>query len=383
MNSCVFSFVRAGGAVRFFPGRRAAAAALALALFGVSCQEGGLTKSGKSAAPPPAGPAQVRVAKVSRHLFSDRVEALGTLRALEAVNISSNVTDRVAEIFFEDGAIVKKGDLLVHLEDTEEKAALEAAKSLEAEQEREIERLRGLVKSGAVSEVRLREYETQRDIAARKVEEARAKVEDRNIRAPYDGVLGFREISNGTLLTPGDLIATFDVLDPVKLDFTVPETFLGGVAPGLRIEAETGAYPGEKFQGKVTQIDTRVNPVTRSATVRAAIPNADHRLRPGMLMTTVLESNPVDSPCLPERALVSVGTRHFIFVVKEGAPARVIRTQVEIGRREPGLIEIRSGVKEGEIIVTDGLVGLSDGAEVKVTGQFEGPAEPYRPAGSS
>lgn len=341
-----------------------------------SCGGDGESSAGSA----PKSLANVEVTKVTRLEFSDRVEALGTVRALEATNISTNVTERVAEIFFEDGQSVKKGDLLVRLEDTEEKAFLEAAKSNQAEQEREIQRLGSLVRAGAVSDVRLKQYQTQKDVAGRRVEEADAKLADLNIKAPFDGVLGFRQISPGALVEPGDIIATLDVLDPVKLDFTVPETFLSSLTRGLKINTTTEAYPNETFTGEVVQIDTRVNPVTRSITVRAHIPNPDHRLRPGMLMTTVLENNPSNSRSVPERALVSVQKNNYIFVVNTSTdPPTVARTSVEIGRRIPGYVEIKEGLKEDDTVVTDGLIGLVDGAEVKISGEFSSPADPYQP----
>lgn len=349
-----------------------------IALFLVSCED---EKSAPAASSGAAPLSKVQTTKIIRRAFSDRVEALGTVRALEAIDLTSSVTDRVLEIFFDDGDHAKKGELLVRLEDSAEIAALEAARSSLTEQEREIDRLEGLVEKGAVSEVRLQEYETKRDIAARLVEEAQAQIDDRNIRAPFDGVLGFRQVSPGALVMPGDLIATFDALDPIKLDFTVPETFLSSLENGLQIVAITEAYPREDFSGKVVQIDTRVNPVTRSITARAEIPNSDKRLRPGMLMTTVLENNPKSSVSVPERSLVSVQSTHFVFVLDEKvSPPTVTRTSVELGRRQPGYIEIRDGLEEGAVVVTDGLVGLVDGAGVKVTGEFKGPAEPYQPS---
>jgi len=323
----------------------------------------------------------VKTTPLSKRLFSDKVEALGTVRALEAIDISSNVTDRIEEIFFEDGDSAKKGDLLVRLEDAEETASVESAKAEESEQEREIERLRNLVDEGAVSEVRLEEYRTQREIAAQKVAVAKAKLADRKIIAPCAGVLGFRRVSRGALVMPGDIIATLDVLDPVKLDFTVPETFLSDLKGGLEITAVSDAFPGLDFTGTVTQIDTRVNPVTRSVTVRAEIPNPDRKLRPGMLMTTVLEKNPQNSLSVPERAIVSVQSNHFIFVVgkQENGTSSVSRTQVQIGRRLPGYVEIIKGAEEGATVVTDGLVGLVDGAGVNVTGEFDSPADAFSP----
>jgi len=328
---------------------------------------------------------KVKVTKVETKDYADKLEALGTLRALEAISLSATVTERVAEIFFEDGDQVKKGDLLVRLQDEEEVAILKASEAELAEQEREIKRLERLVSQGAVSEVRLEEYQTRREVAVRRIEEAQAQINDRQITAPYDGTLGFREVSVGALVTPSDLISTLDILDPVKLDFTVPETFLSDLKPGQEIAARTQTYPDRDFIGKVTQIDTRVNPVTRSITVRAEIPNKEDLLRPGMLMTTNLEKNPQSSPSIPERALVSVQSNHFVFVVEnpDSEAPTVKRTPVEIGRRLPGYLEIPGGLEVGQTIVTDGIIGLADGATVDIIGQFEKPADPYSPSDAS
>lgn len=329
-----------------------------------------------------AGIFKVTVATVESRSFSDRIEALGTVRALEATNISSSVTERVKSLHFEDGDVVKKGDLLVRLEDDEEVASLNVAKAQRAEQEREIQRLGDLVRDGAVSEVKLEEYRTRRDIADQRIAEAEALIADRQIKAPFDGVLGFRRISDGALVSPGDLIVTLDVLDPIKLDFTVPETFLSDIRPGLKITAWAEPFPQTKFSGQVTQIDTRVNPITRSITVRAEIPNPGNRLRPGMLMTTELAKNQRNSLSVPERSIVSVQSNHYVFVVQPGDPDKltVARTEVKIGQRVPGYVEIVSGLEKGTQIVSDGIMDLVDGAKIEIVGQFDQPSAPYRPA---
>ncbi len=318
---------------------------------------------------------------VQRQAYADKVEALGSLRAYEAIDVSSNVTERVAELFFEDGDRVKKGDLLVRLEDAEELAAMKANEAELAETEREIRRLERLVEQGAVSEVRLEEFLTRREVARQRIAEAKAQISDRQITAPFDGVLGFREVSPGAMLSPEDRIATLDVLNPLKLDFTVPETFLSDLQPGLNIVAQSDAYPNQGFAGTVTQVDTRVNPITRSATVRAEMPNPDAELRPGMLMTIELAKNPQDSLSIPERALVSVQSNHFVFVVDtpQADSSQVTRVGVKIGRRIPGYVEIVEGLEEGQTIVTDGLIGLLSGPTVEIIGDFTSPAEPYQP----
>lgn len=327
-----------------------------------------------------ASPARVQVTTVKSDLFTDEVEALGTVRALEAINITANVEEKVTSVHFEDGQRVKKDDLLVRLSVEEETAMLGGAEANLAEQEREVERLKGLVNDGAVSQVRLQEYLTQRDIARQKINEIKAQIADRTVKAPFDGILGFRSISQGALIQPGVVIATLDVLEPVRLDFAVPETFLADLQPGMTIDSRSEAFPGQVFRGKVTQIDSRVNPVTRSIIVRAEVPNPDLKLRPGMLLTTSLKRNPAKSLIVPERSIVSLQANHFVFVISpvEGQSG-VKRTPVGIGRRIPGYIEIVGGLEEGQKIVTDGLVGLRDGALVTITGDFKEPTKPFSP----
>ena len=333
---------------------------------------------------PFSGPQKVVVAPVEVREFFERVEALGTLKADESIEITANVTETVDELLFDDGQLVKKDDPLAILNGAEERAMLEGAQATLKEQEREISRLQGLVKEGAVSEVRLEEYRTQRDIAEQRVREVRAQLADRRIVAPFSGQLGTRRVSPGALVRPGTVITTLDALERVKLDFTVPETFLSELGLGRTIEAHSAAYAGETFEGKVTHIDPRIDPVTRSVTVRAIVPNPDLKLRPGMLMRVLLTSGPRQSPSIPERALVTQQTRHFAFVVDDTPDGRVARrVTVEIGRRRPGYVEVRSGLEPGQTVVADGLLGLADGKAITVTGVFKGPSEAYNPLAES
>ncbi len=336
--------------------------------------------SESAAAGPAQGPAEVVTTQVSTREFSETVEALGTVLALESIEISANVTETIEALYFEDGDTVKAGQELAKLSSREEEAALEVARANLAEQEREIARLQDLAEDGAVSQVRLQGYLTQKDIALQRIEEAQARIKDRLIVAPFEGVLGFRRVSKGALVSPGEAITTLDALDPVKVDFTVPETFLGDLRPGLEIVATSEAYPGREFSGKVSQIDSRVDPVTRAITVRAMIPNPDQTLRPGMLLTTVLRKNPRQSAAVPERSLVSVQSNHYVYTIHSGADGgQAKRNPVEIGARQPGWLEIKSGLNVEAQVVTDGVLGLKDGAPVKVVGAFEGPTEAYSP----
>ena len=328
-----------------------------------------------------AKPALVVIYRLDEREFSDRVEAIGTLHAMESADISANVTETVTELTFEDGQRIRAGEVLARLDSGEEEAMLEAAKAELAEQEREIKRLADLVKQGAAPAVRLEERETAAEVAKRRLEEIHAKLADRKITAPFDVIVGLRRISVGALVSPGTVIATLDQISTMKLDFAVPETFLPDLKPGLAIAAKSNAFPGRDFRGNVSQIDSRIDPVTRAITVRAEIPNEDGSLRPGMLMTTVLNRNPRKAPAVPERAIIPLGRESFVFVLRrsESGDPTAERVPIKVGSRLPGFVEAVEGLKAGDEVITDGYIGLVTGAPVTIGGNYEGAAPAYNP----
>lgn len=334
--------------------------------------------TGGTSAPGKKGAMQVEVTKVGREDYALDLTAIGTVRAFESIDISPNVTEAVTGLFFDDGDFVKKGALLATLSDAEEQAMLASAQATLAEEEREIERLKNLVESGAAPAARLQERQTLADIARQKIIEAQAKLADRRITAPFDGWLGLRRISVGALVSPGTVITALDKIDVVKVDFSVPETSLGSVKPGsTKILALAASHDSKEFGGTLAQMDTRIDPVTRSVAARAEVPNPDLLLKPGMLVTVKLSLDPNVSLSIPERALVPVGAKKYVFTLAAGDKAK--RVEVEIGRRKPGYVEILKGLKEGQVIITDGLVGLLDGAAVKVAADFKEPSQAFNP----
>ncbi len=334
--------------------------------------------SGVTSAPGKKGAMQVEVAKVGREDYALDLTAIGTVRAFESTDISPNVTEAVTGLFFDDGDFVKQGALLATLSDAEEQAMLASAQATLAEEEREIARLKNLVESGAAPAARLQERQTLADIAQQKIIEAQAKLADRRITAPFDGWLGLRRISVGALVSPGTVITALDKIDVVKVDFSVPETSLGSVTPGsTKILALAASHDSREFGGTLAQMDTRIDPVTRSVAARAEVPNPDLLLKPGMLVTVKLSLDPNVSLSIPERALVPIGSKKYVFTLAAGDKAK--RVEVEIGRRKPGYVEILKGLKEGQVIITDGLVGLLDGAAVKVTANFKEPSHAFNP----
>jgi membrane fusion protein (multidrug efflux system) len=171
-------------------------------------------------------------------------------------------------------------------------------------------------------------------------------------------------VSIGTLVKPGDVITTLDDISIIKVDFTVPEVFLGALSVGMPIRVGVEAYPSRVFEGKVVGIDTRVDPVSRAVAVRAEIPNTDGVLRPGMLMTVSALKNPRVSLSVPEQSLVPLDDKQYVYVV--GADMKAERREVKIGARVPGTVEILSGLKAGEKVVVDGTIRLRPGAVVKI-----------------
>ena len=322
------------------------------------------------------GAALVTTAKVVKDNFALDLDAIGTVQAFESADISSNVTERITEITFKDGDFVKKGTLLAKLSDSEEQAMLTSAKSTLAEEEREIARLQNLVKEGAAPEARLQERLTLADIARSKIRESEAKLADRQITAPFDGWLGLRRISVGALVSPGTVIASLDKIDVVKIDFSLPETYLGSVKAGTAITASAETLKDRRFDGKLAHLDSRLDPVTRSVAARAEVSNADLSLKPGMLVMVTLKVEPHPSLAVPERSLVPIGAKAYVFTIAQGKAKRL---EVKTGLRKPGVVEIRSGLQEGQVIIADGLVGMQDGAAVKVTGEYSGPVKAFNP----
>nr|WKN35483.1 efflux RND transporter periplasmic adaptor subunit [Tunicatimonas sp. TK19036] len=315
----------------------------------------------------------IKIAEVTETEFADFVEAVGSTFAYESAEITSNVTEVVEKINFRDGQRVTKGEVIVVLRYAEESAQLQAAQANLKEQEREIERLTGLVKNGAAAVSALDARNTQKQVAEQQIQQFQAQISDRIIRAPFDGVLGLRNISAGSLVSPQNVITTIDDLSTMRVDFTVPEVYLGQLMSDMPISAKSQAYPDEIFQGTITQIDTRVDPTSRAIRVRAEIPNELQLLKPGMLLYVELELEKGTSPTVPERSVLQTGDQKFVFKVSKDF---VKRTEISMGRRKPGYVEVMSGLEPGDSVATSGLQDLKDGVTVKIDGKFEQPSTP-------
>lgn len=315
----------------------------------------------------------VTVSTLTKEIIPAVLEAQGNTLANESVILTASAQDKVVEIDFDDGTAVKKGDVIVRLECDLEEAALKQAELDLAEAERELERNRQLYEASASSRKEFDTHVTNRDRAKILVESARTQLEDRVVTAPFDGILGKRQISLGALVSPGTKIATLDDITRIKVDFTVPEKYLPRLARDQHFTAESIAYPGVKFTGKLSDVGVRLNSVTRSVEVRGILENKKgkngrYMLQHGMLLTIYLELGKEERVAVPEKALLSLGELQFLFIY-DSKTGTVSRREVTLGRRGGGLVEILANAKAGEQYVDEGVTKLSDGNKVKLAEQ--------------
>lgn len=306
----------------------------------------------------------VVVQMASQQSFPIIVEALGTAVANESVNITAQQAQTVTEVLFEDGALVTKNQLLLELNSRAEKARLNEIDINLSEARRQLERIKGLAKQSAASQQLLDEQSARVDSLLAQREVAKAGLQELMVSAPFAGRLGIRQVSVGSLVRPGDTITTLDDLSLMKVDFSISEVHFASVKDGQRVLATSVAYPGTQFFGKITNIESRIDPRTRSIQVRAKIPNAELKLRPGMLLQINLEKRVLDALVVPESALVPEGDSQFVFVVNGDNKAE--KTQVQVGERKPGLVQIVGGLEAGQRVITQGTLRVRNGSDVLI-----------------
>jgi len=310
----------------------------------------------------PGGPVGVLVAPVSRVPFALELEAVGNARANEAVDITAKTSNRITVIRFREGQQVKAGDVLVEFDGEQARANLAEAEAALRESRSQFNRSRELYNTKALSEAQLDQLQATLTVNEARVAGSRSQLNDTIIRAPFAGRVGLRNISVGSFVSPGTVITTLDDTSIIKVDFSVPEVFLSTLKEGLPVAAQSSAYPEIPFNGKVTSIDSRLDPVSRAVLVRAQIENRDGRLKPGMFMTVKLTRSEAPALMIPEQALIPEGDKRYVFAVRDG---KAVRSEVRTGRRRPGEVEILGGVAEGDIVVVEGTQKIRDGVAVK------------------
>lgn len=291
-------------------------------------------------------------------------EALGTTQADESVSITSNITETIQSFHFEEGDLVNKGDLLIVFTKDEEEAQHDAIQAELDEFIREVKRLKRLVKKGAAPQSQLDTKITDQLMTEARLREIKAKIADRTIRAPFTGVVGFRNHSVGALVQPGTTITTLDSIQDMKVDMTVPATFLPILRRGMPFTATSDVFPERDFKGTITHLDTRVDERTRSLKVRGLIPNEDLSLKPGLFMNVVITTQTRKGILVPEIAVIFKEDKQYLYMVDENMT--IFQREVTLGTRVRGDVEVKSGLKLGEEFVVEGTVKVGPGKKVEV-----------------
>jgi membrane fusion protein (multidrug efflux system) len=306
----------------------------------------------------------VIVAEARIQPFPLSAEALGNARSNEAVDIRPEITAAITAILFEEGQSVERGEILLRLESSEPLADLAATKAALVDSESQYRRSNELFKTKVVSASQLEQLEARRDADQAAVKAAESRLAHTVIRAPFAGQLGLRRVSMGSIVSPSTVITTLDDTSRIKLDFDVPEVFMARLERGLTVTARSAAWPDLVFTGHVISIDTRVDPISRTITVRALLPNDNARLRPGMFLTVSMLKDDVLSLLIPEEAIVPERSKQYVFVV--GEEDVVQRREVRTGRRRPGEVEVLEGLNPGELVITEGTQKARPGQSVRI-----------------
>jgi membrane fusion protein (multidrug efflux system) len=334
------------------------ATTLLLAAMLAACGGG---KDGGKAGKGGGGPATVTTTVLAPLPWSDTLEALGTAAARESVTITAKVSEKVEQVHFDSGDQVRAGQVLVTLSDRAQSAGVGEASAALAEAQKTFDRTQALAAQKLIAANQLDVARAARDAARARLTAQQAGVGDRVIVAPFAGVLGLRQVSPGSLVTPGTVVTTLDDVSGILLDFSVPERNLSALAVGNTVRARSDAFPGETFEGRITSVGSRVDPSTRALAARAEFANPQRRLRPGMLLNVELEQSTRQALQVPELALDQLGEQAFLSRV---VGDKVEHVPVKIGARRPGWVEVLDGVKAGDKVVVEGIVKLKDGAKI-------------------
>ena len=322
----------------------------------------------------PAPTATVTATEARQDTWPREIRAVGTFKATNGVNLTTELGGIVRSIEFDNGAYVESGDVLARLDvdtDQAQLAALRAARDL-AESERD--RLRRLREQNSVSESELDQAESRYRQAVADVEAQQARIEQKVLRAPFDGHLGIRRVDLGQYIAPGTTIVPLRALAPIFLDFSLPERHLSHLEIGAAVSVTTDAWPGETFAGEVSSIEGSIDERTRSFLAQATFENDDMRLRPGMFANvTIRWGEPREVLMVPQTAVSFNPYGNSVYVIQEqgdGGELTVDRRLVQTGERRGDLVEITEGLEAGERVATSGLLKLRNGSKVAVNNEI-------------
>lgn len=312
-------------------------------------------------APGTAPPVAVYVTKSAAETLMRQTRAVGTLTASDTVTVSPEIAGRIISVSTAQGDKVAKGDILAELDTTIYRAQLAEAEAKMTLWRANAERASNLMAKGAGTPKAVDEATSELGVAEAALNLALANLAKTKITAPFSGTLGLRQVSIGEYMTPGQAIFTLSRIDPLYVDFAVPQTELAILKQGTGVDIRTDAFPGERFVGMILAIDPKLDAAARAVSVRAEIANPDGRLKPGLFIEVEIDAGKIDNAIVvPEQALVARGDRVFVYVLVDGkAELKPVKT----GVRQAGKVQIVDGLNAGEIVVTDGQLKLRPGAQ--------------------
>ena len=338
--------------------------ALLLAFLSSTCLAQAPKDAAGKGAPPPM-PVKAAAARTAPAV--DEVSAVGTLRADEAVTIRPEIAGRVVEFRFGEGQAVARGSVLVRLDQSELGAVLASSRAQLTWEEQRMARAEDMHRKGFISQQGLDDQKTNLVRARAKLAEDEAKLAKTEMRAAFPGVAGLRQVSEGQYVAAGTDIVRLEKIDQLKLDFRVPESFIGKLKASQPVKLLVDAYPDKAFAGSVFAIEPGVDEQTRTILLRARVANPDLRLRPGMFGRVQLELGVRDKAVwIPEAAIVPRGQDSYVYRVLAGAEGggKVELVKVQTGTRRLGEVEVVKGVAASELVVTEGTQKIGPGSPV-------------------
>ena len=309
----------------------------------------------------PSGPVAVEVAKVVAITLSEDAAAVGSLRSRQSVMLRPEVSGRVATLAFQDGARVRRGQLLVQLDDTLQKAQLKQAQAQANIARTNLQRSRELLAQSFISQSAVDQNSAALDVADAQVALAQAQLARMKVLAPFDGVTGIRQANVGDYLKDGADIVGVEDISSMLVDFRLPERYVSQLKVTQAVDVAVDALPGKSFKGRIEALDAQIDTNGRALLVRARVENPGTQLKAGMFARPrVLFGVRENALVVPEEALVPQGAKQFIFKVVDGEGGKKIARRVEarIGLRQPGRVELLGGVSAGDLVVTAGQARL-------------------------
>lgn len=346
---------------------------------------GGASGPTRGGAGAPGGPVVVEVGTVKAMRLTDETEAVGTLRSRQGVTLRPEVSGRIASFGFQDGQRVRRGQLLVQLDDTLQKAQLQQAEAQASIARTQLQRNRELVAQNFVSQSAVDQSAAALEVAAAQVALAQAQLARMRIVAPFDGQAGILLVNLGDYVKDGADLVNLEDTSQVWVEYRLPERTLARVKPGLAVDVQIDALPGRRFPARIEALDSQVDANGRALLVRAKLDNRGGELRPGMFARARTELGVRENAIVvPEEALVPQGGKQYLIKVVDGPQGPVSqRIEAKLGMRVPGRAEVLEGLKEGDLVVTAGQSRLMRGDALPLRVVDVGaPARPARPAAS-